>query len=436
MIKLKTHALTATLAITCAAALPQAAFAATEAQKQAAIDSGLAWLASQQSANGSWCQSGYCAADTAAALLAFTEQKYKPLGWNDPGNPNKYAANVTNAINYILKGAGTVAISNDRGDGNNANISGSGVGYVWGGGEATYVTGLVLPALSRVTAGINGITPTTVISGTGNAAVDGKTYQQVIQDTVATFANGQTLAGTQYRGGWRYYPSQGLSDGSTAQWPAIGMLFAEQVPGVTVPGFVKSELTYWMDYIQCGNGGVGYDSPCGGGAPVSESKTGGMLVQAAFTGYDGYKPGDALGTNEALAYLNANWQNGASGWDGNFGQPYSMWSVYKGLESTIGLTNTTSITNLHPQGGALLDAGDTWNWYEDYSEYLVASQNMGDGSWPGFFYWPQDLATAWNINILNATQVGPPNPAPEPGTVVLFGLALAVLAASRGRKVR
>jgi hypothetical protein len=83
-----------------------------------------------------------------------------------------------------------------------------------------------------------------------------------------------------------------------------------------------------------------------------------------------------------------------------------------------------------------LDAGDTWNWYEDYSEYLVASQNMGDGSWPGFFYCPQDLATAWNINILNATQVGPPNPAPEPGTVVLFGLALAVLAASRGRKVR
>ncbi len=145
-------------ALTCSLLSAGTALASTEAEKEAAIAKGLAWLASQQAANGSWCASGYCAADTAAALLAFTEQKYKPSGWGAAD----YSANVTNALNFILKDATTLGIPNNRGDGNNPNVSGSGLGYIWGGNESTYVTGLVLPALARVTAGINGITPTTV----------------------------------------------------------------------------------------------------------------------------------------------------------------------------------------------------------------------------------------------------------------------------------
>ena len=57
--------------------------AATEAEKQAAIDAGLAHLAATQTGNGSWSLPyGYPVAATASALLAFTEQYYKPLGWN------------------------------------------------------------------------------------------------------------------------------------------------------------------------------------------------------------------------------------------------------------------------------------------------------------------------------------------------------------------
>jgi len=100
-----------------------------------------------------------------------------------------------------------------------------------------------------------------------------------------------------------------------------------------------------------------------------------------------------------------------------------MWSVYKGLEATIGLTGS-AITNFFYNGAAQIkdDPGDMWNWWEDYSQYLVMSQG-GDGSWPGYYYWPNTLATAWNINILNATAIpdGNGNDVPEPGTLALFG---------------
>jgi hypothetical protein len=57
-------------------------------------------------------------------------------------------------------------------------------------------------------------------------------------------------------------------------------------------------------------------------------------------------------------------------WDGNFGHPYAMWSIYKGLETTIGLNDTTAITNLLTTCGTQ-DAGDVCNWFEDYAQWLV-----------------------------------------------------------------
>ena len=184
--------------------------------------------------------------------------------------------------------------------------------------------------------------------------------------------------------------------------------------------FVRDEMKGWIDYIQHPSGGSGYDSP---GSYTNESKTGGLLLEMKFSGYDGYKAGDTLGKQQALDFLDANWKNTPSGtWWGNFGHPYAMWGIYKGLETTIGLGNTTEITNLHPQGSALLDPGDTWNWWEDYCEWLVKNQN-GNGSWTGYDYWGDTLATPWNINILNATKI-PDHTVPEPGTLLLFGAGL------------
>ncbi len=414
------------------------AFAATEAQKQTAIDSGLAYLAAHQAANGSWCETGYCDADTSAAMLAFIEQKTKPAGWNGVD----YSAVVDKGLKYIL-GNGVPWSVGSRADGQNADRNGNHLGVQWGYGESTYVTGLVLPTLSRaVTAGIvNADDPLPVTPSGYNPHPGPAQWKDLIQDTVDTFLQGQTTgAGNPYRGGWRYTPSSGDSDGSTAQWPAIGMLFAETVPGIDVPNYTKDELKYWIDYIQSStNGSAGYTDPAGfSGIPNSESKTGGLLVQMAFTGYDGNGgPTDTGGVSDrdgAIAYLNAHWQDAPVGWGnpwvGDLGHPYAMWSVYKGLESNIGLSDTTHIANL--AGCGALDAGDVCNWWQDYSEFLVNSQQL-DGAWPGYTYWPSDLATAWNINILNATAVGP---IPEPGTLSLLGLGLLGMRRLRQRQRR
>jgi len=409
------------LALLIALSFVSMAQAATEQQKQDAIKNGLQWLAGQQQAGGYWNFSGNERASTAAALLAFTEQYSKPGGWFG----NDYKPVVDNAAKWLLGQTKLFAYPNQNWWG----FTGQGYGFEWYGGDrnrSTYESGLTIPALARY-ASLPWVGKNTVVPTTGLSYVDGKTYGQVINLGLDSFIWGQRGPGNQYYGGWRYHPQWTDADNSTAQWPVIALLYGQSLTGYTVPNQTKTALQAWITYIQDPNsGGSGYNHPQGGSAPINEAKTGGLLIEIALAGGGGNQ-------NNALVYLNNNWQNTAnSTWDGNFGHPYAMWSIYKGLEVTIGLDNMTTITNLHPDPGDINNPNHGWNWWEDYCDWLVKNQNQ-NGSWNGYSYWYGPLATAWNINILNATDIPPPV-IPLPGGLLLLGSGLLNLLRLRGRR--
>jgi hypothetical protein len=114
-----------------------------------------------------------------------------------------------------------------------------------------------------------------------------------------------------------------------------------------------------------------------------------------------------------------------------------MWAVYKGLETTIGLGDTTWITNLLTDCGASTGNGPSsaCNWYQDFEQWLVSNQNT-DGSWSGTAYWTGDLATSFDLAVLSATSIPiPPIQSPEPASAALLAAGLAGLAGLRRRKV-
>jgi len=174
----------------------------------------------------------YNVADTAAALLAFTEQKYKPLGWHGPD----YSTVVTNATDYLLSQAKTLPF-NVAGNWSGFGAGSSGIQWA-SGGEDTYITGLAIPALSRLVTNPYGAPPFTHLQPLSVAATLCKwqNYTEVIQKAVDSFTYYQSGPATGNRyGGWRYFAGENDSDMSTTQWPVISYLFAGQVPGVTAP---------------------------------------------------------------------------------------------------------------------------------------------------------------------------------------------------------
>ena len=356
-----------------------------EEQIEAAIVKGLTWLAATQNPDGSWGWWGDCnsLATTGLVVLKF-ETRAIELGLDPLGPEYEYATNVQNGLNYIMGFAQTTPI--DPQPAGNPDGDGDGIGLYfnmcdW---HQIYSTGISMMALA--------------------ASGHPELYKDTLQDAVDFMAWSQAddYCGLQ-RGGWRYYGNQCWSDNSNTGYVTLGLGFAEAPPpfgfGITIPQFVKDELTLWIDTIQDDVNG----DPDDGGSwyepywPwVNILKTGNLIFEMVLVG-------DSAGTprlQDALDYIERHWQdmNQDPGWG------YGVYPV--NYQATFIMKKGLDFSRIH-----LIDLdGDgipEHDWFTEIATAIIGQQNP-DGSWPGCYWGDQYLCTAWAL--LTLEPFVPPSP--------------------------
>lgn len=367
-------------------------------QVNVAIDEGLWRLHKDQTRGtlpdgtpyGYWPYDWYSVAATGASTEAFEIQGSLPGG--DPGI-DPYVETVQRGLNYLLSQMTSFGIAQDPtycplGD---PDVNGNEIGLNCSSGHEIYENGIALMALSSSRC-------PDCIAATGIPEVIGRSYLDIAQDMVDGIAYCQTDPYTGvYRGGWRYGCNFGHSDNSVSQWPVIGMESAEVnfgPYGLSVPQFVKDELSSWIDYIQndvdgdWADGGSGYSDPWDW---VNVAKTGGLLAEMKFVG----DTTASTRAQDAVDFIDQYWETDGEHFPNSY---YAFYSVMKGFR-LLGIQTIDPIND--PSG---------FDWYSDpdwgYARHIVNDQNP-DGAWYGGSWSNHPLTSAWAILTLKKTVVQP-----------------------------
>ncbi|NQT81556.1 VCBS repeat-containing protein, partial [bacterium] len=228
------------------------------------------------------------------------------------------------------------------------------------------------------------------VATVGGEHVVGRQFVDIVQDMVDFTAFGQTDDNPEEivaRGGWRYdLPNSGEADMACTEWPVSGLMMAGKnwgKFGLRVPAWVKAELreNFLVADHNAETGGWQYMADPTG--RVNIGLTGIGILCSAWTGLPLSDPMVQSG----LAYIAANWDSG-----GQFGHLTSLFSMY-------------AIANA--MRAYECDAIGPHDWYREYAEHLIHTQNP-DGSWSSEGYeksWP--LATAWAVLVLLKPQTPP-----------------------------
>ena len=322
----------------------------TQAEIDVAIEAGIDWMVAQQAASGAWEYYGELG-PTGFAVLKLEDYAYEHgISPFDPGY--EFVDNVLAGFDYIF---------------GQAQTDSSGVFFAnTGGTHETYSTGIVMMTIAA------SLEPGRIVTTVGSA-VEGWTYQQVVQACVDWFVATQNPDG-----GWRYWGMTD-SDNSNTGYAVLGLRYAELF-GCTIPVSLKTNLNAFVDYIQCdANGGSGYDLPCNW---QNVLKTGNLLFEMAFLG-------DTMATaraQQALAYIESEWNN--TNPDVGWRDPYqyqAMYCLMKGF-GAMGI-HTIEV------------GGSPVNWYQVFAEAIVTAQ-AADGSWSGDIWGDPVVSTQWALLVL------------------------------------
>ena len=400
-----------------------------EAEIVASIDSGIAYLASQQNPSGYWGSGDRTAAYTAFVLIKLQDYAYEK-GF-DPFDPSyAYYDEVLTGYNYLWSVAHKLPIGMQTGGDPDTNGDGYGISFGPNSHRWIYSTGIVLMALesSRTPSRASGLDydmdgdPDSFFDVAQNAA-DWLFYVQ--GDPAHGLNNGGWSYSGDASGQPTYYDYGGgiITDNSNTGFAVLGLAAAEGF-GCTVPQWVKDAHSLWIDVIQIDVTASTYS----GGSyyrpnyilHVNEYKAGNLLFEMTFVG----DTPDATRFQDAMDFIVRWWDNtdpniGWKGYTPNPGYPpyIAMYTLMKGFEySGVELID--------------LDGDDVaeHDWFAEFAQRIVDTQYPG-GYWSGGDGWGDSVVdTCFALLVLEkispnipptAAFTASPNPV-NAGSVVTF----------------
>ncbi len=338
-----------------------------------------------------------------ATLDAFQLHGSKPIQTNYDVDP--YVEDAMRSTAWMIHQMRILSITGSLGTGpdggtNVADLTSdrSGVGVYISDGNDIYTGGICAAAFSS--SGLPGI-----VAKNGPAHVYGKTFGYIAQEMVDWFAWGQNDGTGSTAGGWLYTANSGSADGSTNQWPIIGMSAAENNMGATIPGFVRAQIPYFLNTIHnttAGStyGAYGYSSA---GQHPNIAKTSGGILTHFFLGNGNSYPD----VQKGLGFLYSDWSTSPSGWDHyNLGTSYAMYDVMKAMSAAN--PKFTRITKWDQTNN--VQASNSFDWYYTPAGQTqtglatnIVPRQASDGSWSDSVNTngiSSRLATAWDELIL------------------------------------